>query len=1492
MADDSIISGRIDVDTTSANSKLDGFQKNLDKTYEKYKDVVSRIKAATLDLPGEKGKGLDLNIQGLNNVQLYLNKIKELNNSAPSVTRFTNTVKKLSDVSAALKADNIQKFGDLLASFATDIVVFNSTVNTASQALIAFNSAVKETRMNTIMAADGVKKLAAATASFNLIKNGRLDFKFDPKAMDDATKQMGSFVGKIVRQVEIAENAIAAVGKELDRGAFRKLSSESKAAQTVLDKVSSGIRLASTDTRNFAIDIRAVNTILGVIGYSAFANQIKSIASAMVDATAKTQEYKSSLLAITKSQTVANDLFKQFQDYSIKTPFELPDVMESGIKLEAVTKKLKGFTMSTKEALELAGDLSMTFGKDLRTGVDTIAKALGGSAESVEMLRNNFGVTRPDLERFGVAVSRQGGVMLRTEAEIHNYIRAIKEIQKEVSGLQALDFREGNLATAIAAIHDNLIKLYNELGSSVMPILKAFANGMSYLFNVLQQLPTGFKQILAIAILTSAGVFIFAEKLAGLAIILTTIIGLTEKKAAADLAAAEAAVAHAAAEKAKTAALTGALGGSVGRQIFTTAGWAAQPGVPQTASTGVVSPGGWSSSRSIVTETAAGAAGGAAGSAARIGMAQLFPTFSAWLGGLFGGLATGIGGLFTKILGVLATPFSALGATLGTFGAVVSTLTGVMGTLAVIGAVYAGVLALSTGNLGIKGNEGAKDYYKFREQDENYTKGVHGMGGGGLLKSAEDVSEGNIAITGANRNESKFNRDALSRRYQRLLRQEAVLAKYEDGGVFGGGLSETNKAHLKEIRGALETTKQNLNVVTGRGKLDGATLTELNYREQLKEVDRTLDIAKLGGKDETSELAKQIPILQKIVKETANDNDLVEVNLEARKQLIQRLNEQVQIMQLHVSLAIQAQQSGQYYLSVQDKASLLQQEIAAMTGQSERDSIERAKKELELRNLTTLELQKQNNEFSKLAREGVRAQQEFVSIEDRLKDKYTEIEDKKKLKGYERSPEYQADINQMIQMQTEQKVVRRERLMKEYEYTKTEWAFKINQANLASIEMGKLITDQHLREKLLLLEKQRIYREYYKFLLDSAREYAQAVTGRNDQALSNRSGEIDIREKYGYHEEKARIKLAEDTYKNAVDKIKLDSGGKISGYEKELNDPKTDKNRLEDVKRLIELEKEAMALRLRGAEIDKDKLLQENTLKEHQRERDERKDALELARDRIKYKQTVILDEIKNGKGNNGDLTYSVQDTMRDAYKAESELLDLRKQTALETLKGNDLERELLKIKFEQFKLGQDQLKTWMDINAEIRKQKQEKENERKKAFYKGGDATTGGIYSSYEDMMKADADKEKARLEAKDKQRADEDEAAARLRDQFIGERLFGIKKVGPRDKILDQETGLTNALPGIDNTKTLKGQEFTQFINGCFGVMGSQIIKEGPGTADDIMRKAKKTNEELKPVEATVDVVIHLEGKEIKREKLNLHGTQKKIQTPKGRNFGPGGL
>lgn len=117
----------------------------------------------------------------------------------------------------------------------------------------------------------------------------------------------------------------------------------------------------------------AITTIAGSAG-------VGLLVKSFIGASSKVEDFKTRLFSLTKSEELATQKLKILSNFASKAPFELPDIIEAGITLEA-------FGARVKNTIKPLGDLAAFMGVGIVEASRSFGRAFAAGAGAADVLR-------------------------------------------------------------------------------------------------------------------------------------------------------------------------------------------------------------------------------------------------------------------------------------------------------------------------------------------------------------------------------------------------------------------------------------------------------------------------------------------------------------------------------------------------------------------------------------------------------------------------------------------------------------------------------------------------------------------------------------------------------------------------------------------------------------------------------------------------------------------------------------------------------------------------------------------------------------------------------------------------------------------------------------------------------------------------------------------------------------------------------------------------
>jgi hypothetical protein len=202
--------------------------------------------------------------------------------------------------------------------------------------------------------------------------------------------------------------------------------------------------------------------------------EVQQFTQAIIGAAVQLQDMQIRLKQVSGSQAEANKLFAEVSKYEKLTPFELPEIINSTVRLRAL-----GFTAKqTIEQLKEAGELSaLTRGRvHIENFVNALGKIEGGSALGFKTLREQVGLSIAKLKELGGPVNSRGQILLRTRTDIEAAQEAVKKFIQETTGFKLAEAASQSLSGRFSTLKSEIFLTAAAFGETLIPTLIYFTN--------------------------------------------------------------------------------------------------------------------------------------------------------------------------------------------------------------------------------------------------------------------------------------------------------------------------------------------------------------------------------------------------------------------------------------------------------------------------------------------------------------------------------------------------------------------------------------------------------------------------------------------------------------------------------------------------------------------------------------------------------------------------------------------------------------------------------------------------------------------------------------------------------------------------------------------------------------------------------------------------------------------------------------------------------
>ena len=306
-----------------------------------------------------------------------------------------------------------------------------------------------------------------------------------------------------------------------------------------------------------------------------------ALAKSFVDKAVEMQKFRATLIAVTKDVDVADESLRKMVQFASTTPFDLPGVVDAGVKLRSLQVDVDKF-------LPLAGDLAAVFQRDIRDSALALGRALSGSQEGVEVLNRSFGISKREMEAAGAVMKANGAVAIDSAKDLEKLEIALTNIIKQKYG-GAMKEQSKDASVAFANLGDAIGQLQAALGSELTDDFASLARSITELVQEFNEIPGPTKRMIAQTVVFGTAVVGTAAAVSGLIAVFGPLAGVVSALAA-KMAVGAAASSTAAAAMAATEAAAVGLAGGAGAATVATTGLTGAISAAGTALVGALAP--------------------------------------------------------------------------------------------------------------------------------------------------------------------------------------------------------------------------------------------------------------------------------------------------------------------------------------------------------------------------------------------------------------------------------------------------------------------------------------------------------------------------------------------------------------------------------------------------------------------------------------------------------------------------------------------------------------------------------------------------------------------------------------------------------------------------------------------------------------------------------------------------------------------------------------
>lgn len=233
------------------------------------------------------------------------------------------------------------------------------------------------------------------------------------------------------------------------------------------------------------------------VGFAAAAASAGLMVRSWLSHASEMEQFTARLATVQHSSAAARDTMSDIVQYAASTPFEIKGLTAASVQLEALGQ-------NSRALLPLVTQMAAGMGKPVEETAAAIGKAFAGSAEGVEILRNQFGLSVQQLKKYGAEINSAGEISMRTSDQVERMQKAIKT-WANITFSGAVERQMNTLMGASSNLSDAIGRLATGLGDRLIPTFSSLAKVATGVVEKFERLPAPVKDFIAFGTL-AAGV--------------------------------------------------------------------------------------------------------------------------------------------------------------------------------------------------------------------------------------------------------------------------------------------------------------------------------------------------------------------------------------------------------------------------------------------------------------------------------------------------------------------------------------------------------------------------------------------------------------------------------------------------------------------------------------------------------------------------------------------------------------------------------------------------------------------------------------------------------------------------------------------------------------------------------------------------------------------------------------------------------------------------
>lgn len=236
--------------------------------------------------------------------------------------------------------------------------------------------------------------------------------------------------------------------------------------------------------RGLATGLGTASVALGATAAAIAALGFRAVATA-----GQFEQFEARLQAVTRNAEKARQVFDNAVKFAAVTPFGVEGIVQASVTLTA-------FQQNAQKTLPAVANLAAATGQRVEDVALAMSKALSGSSEGFQSLRDVSGISAADLKRFGASLNEAGGVALSSADQIERARNALlKLVDVRFGG--SIEKQAATLQGALSNAGDAVTQIGATFGKELIPLATAGATAFSTLAGKIAEAPQPLRQAAA-----------------------------------------------------------------------------------------------------------------------------------------------------------------------------------------------------------------------------------------------------------------------------------------------------------------------------------------------------------------------------------------------------------------------------------------------------------------------------------------------------------------------------------------------------------------------------------------------------------------------------------------------------------------------------------------------------------------------------------------------------------------------------------------------------------------------------------------------------------------------------------------------------------------------------------------------------------------------------------------------------------------------------------